>query len=139
VGVLLSILGLLFLAGCGHSDVPQIDEYTWAMTTVQDTEEDGRIIAYGPGGSSAFDNAVEADLECAAKDGELSLIDKAAGRTYAGSYTRLSADSKSSVYEVTVDNVEGTAVSALTTYHDGDETPTLIISLGAYTLNFFAE
>lgn len=45
--IMMLILFLLILSGCGNADVPGIEDYTWEMTSVQCVAENGSIIAYG--------------------------------------------------------------------------------------------
>ena len=40
------ILPLLFLlTSCGESNIPEIDTYTWEMTSVQSGEDNGKVIS----------------------------------------------------------------------------------------------
>lgn len=135
----ISALGFVFLAGCSGNNAPQIDESTWAITTIQSAEAEGQIVACSSDDSEVFENAIEVNFECTAEEGELSLIDKMEDKTYTGSYSLLSSNRESSIYKITLDGTEGTAVSSSTTYNDGNQIPTLIVSLGDYTLNFLAE
>lgn len=136
LSVLLASL-IILLCGCSGSDVPEIDEYLWTMSTVQSADANGQAIAIGPDGSSTLDTAVELELTCQAASGKLTFTDKTNNQTYTGTYKRTDTDSQSVIYEVTVGSSDGTAVVSMTTYQDGSQTPTLIISLADYTLNFF--
>jgi len=134
---------LLLLTGCStnegkQSNLPSIEQYDWEMTTVQSVEAEGQAIAYGPGESSTLDTAVEILLSCTAKNGELTLNDETNGASYSGTYKLTDTSQESLIYEVTVGETAGMAVVAMTTYHDESQVPTLIISLGDYALNFFA-
>lgn len=132
-GLLLAFL-LVLLTGCS-SKTPKIDEYTWVMTSVQSIEAGGQAVAYGEGGSSTLEGAKQIELVCEAQGGNLALTD----RTYTGTYQQSQRDSKSTIYEVNVDETSGVAVAAMTTYQDGTQDPTLIFNLGDYTVNFFAK
>lgn len=134
---------LLLLTGCGtnsdtYTNLPAIDQYSWQMTSVQSVEADGQAVAFGPGGSSPLDSAVEIVLLCTAEDAKFTLADETNGMTYSGVYKLTDASQESLIYEVTVGETEGMAVVSMTTYNDESQTPTLIISLGDYALNFFA-
>lgn len=134
---LLLVLLLLLLVGCS-SKTPKIDEYTWVMTSVQSMETGGQAVAYGEGGSSTLEGAKQVELICKAQGGTLTLTDRTNDRTYTGTYQQSQRDSKSTIYEVEVDGTSGVAVAAMTTYQDGTKDPTLILNLGDYTVNFFA-
>lgn len=136
-GLLLALL-LVLLTGCS-SKAPKIDEYTWVMTSVQSMEAGGQAVAYGEGGSSTLEGAKQIELVCEAQGGNLTLTDRTNDRTYTGTYQQSQRDSKSTIYEVSVDGTSGVAVAAMTTYQDGTQDPTLIFNLGDYTVNFFAK
>ena len=136
--VLLLLLLLVLLTGCS-SKTPKIDEYTWVMTSVQSMEAGGQAVAYGEKGSSTLEGAKQIELVCEAQDGNLTLTDRTNDRTYTGTYQESQRDSKSTIYEVSVDGTSGIAVAAMTTYQDGTQDPTLIFNLGDYTVNFFAK
>ena len=138
LSVLLCLL-LLLLTGCGNKDgtVPKIEDYSWQMSTAQSIEAEGQAVAYGPGNDSTLETAVEILLTCTAADGTITLTDEANGQTYSGTYKLTETDQQTSTYEVTVGETEGMAVVSMTTYHDDSQTPTFIISLGDYALNFF--
>ena len=128
----------LFLTGCS-SKAPKIDEYTWVMTSVQSMEAGGQAVAYGEKGSSTLEGAKQIELVCEAEGGNLTLTERTNDRTYTGTYQQSQRDSKSTIYEVSVDGTSGVAVAAMTTYQDGTQDSTLIFNLGDYTVNFFAK
>ncbi|MCI6149532.1 MAG: hypothetical protein MR705_03715 [Flintibacter sp.] len=136
-GLLLALL-LVLLTGCS-SKTPKIDEYTWVMTSVQSMEAGGQAVAYGEGGSSTLEGAKQIELVCEAQGGNLTLTERTNDRTYIGTYQQSQRDSKSTIYEVSVDGTSGVAVAAMTTYQDGTQDSTLIFNLGDYTVNFFAK
>lgn len=135
MGFLLALL-LIVLTGCSNGNVIKMDEYTWLMTSVQSVEEEGQTIACGLGGSSVLDTAVQIDLACKAENGVITLKDRTNNKTYTGSYKLTDIDSRSSVYEITLGSSNGMAVVAMTTFQDESQTPTCIINLGDYVLNF---
>ena len=129
------------LTGCGGgesktSDAPNIEDYSWQMTTIQSTETDGQAIAHAPGAVGVPDTSVEVILKCTAVDGELTLTDETNGNTYTGTYKLTDTNQVTRIYEVTVGDSEGMAVVSMTVYHDDSKIPAFIISLGDQTLNF---
>ena len=138
------ILGLLvafvlLFSGCGGSDRPEIEEYHWVMDCVQSQDANGQIIAHGTGTDSAADSAQQMALTCQAEDGELTLSDQTNQKTYTGTYPLMETNSQSSLYQVTINDEEGMAVAAMTTYPDADPKPTWILSAGDYAIHFFGE
>lgn len=107
------------------------------MTTVQSMEAEGQAVAYGPGNDSTLGVAVEILLSCTAADGTITLTDETNGRMYSGTYKLTESGRQTSTYEVNVGETAGMAVVSMTTYHDDSQTPTFIISLGDYAMNFF--
>lgn len=130
---------LLFLTGCSNSDVPRIEHYDWIMTSVQSMEEDGQVIAYGERGSSTLDTAKQIELICMAENGDLMLTDQTNHKIYTGTYELSKTDFQSSVYEVAVNGKKGIAIVTLTTYQDGSQEPTFIVTLGEKAIKFFAK
>ena len=109
---------LLLLTACGKSDIPEIDEYTWQMTSIQSSEANGGVIAYGEKWSvgAVEDGAVELDIDCSAKDGILTLTDHTNEVTYTGSYMVSHENPDGAIYNVTLNGQEGVAVTGMTTY-----------------------
>lgn len=131
-----ALFALIFLCGCGNDrNVPKIDEYTWSMTSVQSAEDNGKAIIVGDEADRISDEAVM-ELTCTAENGILTVTDSSSDMTYTGSYAVRSESVESFIYDITLDGEEGYAVSAMTTYMDGTQTPTLILSFAEYTLNF---
>jgi len=133
---------VLVLAGCSNKEsttgnVPNIEDNTWQMTTVQSIEADGQVIVHAPGTVGVPDTSVEVVLKCAAADGDITLTDEANGNTYTGTYELTDTSQETRIYEIVVGDSEGMAVVSMTTYQDERQTPTLIISLDDYALNFF--
>ena len=123
-------------SGC-NSKAVKIDENIWEMVTAQSTKENGKIFAYGKGDDSASDTAIMIELECKAENGVLTLTDTTNNEVYTGEYKITDSSSESVIYDVEIENTSGKAVCSLTTYNDETSKPTLIITLGDYTLNFF--
>jgi len=130
----------LLLTACGNSDIPKIDEYTWKMTSIQSSESNGGVIAYGElwSADTGEVGAVEIDMICTAKEGILTLIDRTNEATYTGNYMVSRENPDGAIYNVTLNGQEGVAVTGMTTYSNETKEATFIINLGEYTINFFA-
>ena len=72
-----------------------------------------------------------------ANDGVFSITDKTNDVIYGGTYRLQSVQPEVTNYIITINDVEGTAVSGTITYADGSTTNTLIISISDYTLTFY--
>ena len=131
---------LLLLTSCGNSDIPKIDEYTWQMTSIQSREANGGVIAYGEQWSAdaVEEDAAELVMDCSAKEGILTLVDRTNEATYTGSYTVSCENPDGVIYNVTLNGQEGVAVTGMTTYSNETKEATFIINLGEYAINFFA-
>ena len=126
---------LLCLAGCGKTEKVPIDQYTWRLRSVQGA--DGAVVACAPEQSELYDGApAVVTMTCEAEAGALTLTDADSGACYTGTYQTEQTDPESTLYTIKLDDTAGHAVSAMTTYQDGSQRPTLIFSLGDYTLNF---
>lgn len=128
---------VLLFSGCGKA-VPKIDDYTWEMTTVQSVEKDGQVIACGKDEGGGLGDALPVELLCTAEAGMITIRDETNGQVYNGGYSVTEDNPDSVIYQVTVGESNGVAVTALTTYHGGDTRSTLIMRFGDYTLNFMA-
>lgn len=141
ISILICLI-VLVLTGCSNKEsatgnVPNIEDHAWQMTTVQSVEADGQVIAHAPGTVGVPDTSVEVVLKCVAADGDLTLTDESNVSTYTGTYELTDTSQETRIYEIVVGDSEGMAVVSTTTYQDESRTPTLIISLDDYALNFF--
>ena len=134
----------LTLAGCS-SDIVKIEVYEWKLTLIQ-SNEDGSVVGCASEHyemHKEIEGLVVIDLICSASDGEFSITDKTNDKSYNGTYKLTTQNSKSTIYEIATAENAGNAVTAYTKYKDGfaatSKTPTLIITLGDYTLNFQTE
>ena len=96
------------------------------------------VIACGDTESLYFDVPV-IDLCCTANQGMLTLTDNTNGQTYPGTYKLNQSDKQSSIYGITLNDIEGMAVVSSIQYHNDTSIPTFIVSLDDYALNFFPE
>ena len=107
---LFGIFLLLWAAGCGKANV-----------------------------ADSHENAAALELTCKAENGRFILTDHTNNKQYTGEYRLKQTDPQSALYEITIGSQTGHAVTGMTTYLDGSQSPTCILSLDAYTLNFQAE
>ncbi len=140
--ILLALLSVGLVA-CGNTPKYAVDDYVWAMVTIQSVEENGDFIAYAPFDDTfqkdTYPNAVALDMTCDAKQGLFSVSDKTNNQTYEGTYKLTDNSSKTTIYEVVIGEKSGNAVISTTNYQDGTKTPTMILSIGNYVLNFQAK
>lgn len=132
---------IFFLCACGNTGIPKIEEYIWSLESVQGGDEkNGGYVACSPEMSDKIqDLSIPIiEIECKAQNGVITLNDKTNNKTYSGSYKVKSKDLRSIIYEITINSKQGLAVSAMTDYYDGSQTPTFIISIDGYALNFYS-
>ena len=131
---------LFSLTSCKQTEKTTIESNEWILSTIQSNEQNGDIIAYNPNDNTVIvpENAIIIELSCSAKDKVLTLLDETNNKTYTGEYKELDDNFESTIYEITINETQGTAVASTMEYNDGKEIPTLIITLGDYTLNFYS-
>ena len=137
IPVLLCLL-LVCLAGCGTGDPSlALEAGVWQLATLQSVEQEGQIVAHGPGTGIVPDTSVELQLTCKAAEGLLTFSNETNDRTCTGSYRLIESGPQSNIYEITVEDTDGMAVVSYTTRQDGGELPTLALQLGDWT-GYFA-
>ena len=128
------------LSAC--NDELKIENYEWRLSTVQ-SSANGRVVAYSAtslfGGAVAYPDAPTVEMSLVAKDGRITITDETNNKTYDGTYSLDAITPDSRNYIITVDGEQGYAGVAMTTYADGSKTPTLPITLGEYSLYFYAD
>ena len=126
--ILLPLLLILLLAGCGRTDENlTIEGHDWTMT-------------------SAIDSAGQPldlpTLTCAAQDGALTVTD-ADGGQQSGTCTLTQRGANDALYDLTLDGESGTALVGITEYTDAgggkSSEYTLILSLPGRTVYFRAD
>lgn len=135
LSVIVSVLTIFCLNGCGSSAKVSIEDYQWEITTIQDNDN-GAVVACSDDNTDLFPDASEIDMFCTTDSKELTLTNQTDDQTYSGTYTKDSSEPDSVIYSIQIGEDSGMAVCAWTTYQDGSKTPTLILSIGNYTLNF---
>ena len=74
-----------------------------------------------------------------AKDGKITITDVTNNKTYEGTYTVSGRNPEGTDYHITIHGKSGYAGVAMTTYADGTKEATLPITLGGYSMYFYAE
>ncbi len=72
-GIIL-LLSAILISACSFGKVPEIDEYTWVMWSVQ-KNDDGQIAAVSSDSAEYFDCDEIIEVTCTAKDGEITFTD----------------------------------------------------------------
>lgn len=134
----LTVLVLFGLVGCSGAEPVSIEKYKWNLHTVQ-SGNDGAVIACSEDNMDVYPGADAMMMSCTAKDGGLAITDTTNDKTYTGTYKRVKASPESILYEFMIGEETGSAVSAMTVYHDESKKPTLILTIGGYALHFYAE
>ena len=133
--VLALVLCLLCLAGCGNRENVPIDAYSWQRTTVQEKQK-GAVIACASEWISSNEGAAEIDWTCEAQNGSFTLTDATNHKSYQGQYRFEKGSPEGTIYEIKLGEATGYAVTGITTYLDNSQSPTFILNIGDYVLNF---
>lgn len=141
IAIILSVIILVCLTGCNNTAKVPIEDYKWSMATIQSMDNNGAFIAYDPDVAidpeySYAGQCTPMEMDCYVSDGKITIKNKTHNQVYYGTCELTENNRDSAIYEITILDEKGTAVTAMTTYADGTEAPTLIISMGGYTLNF---
>ena len=135
--LILLLIVVTLLSGCAFMNLPGIDEFTWKMHVMQGN--DGKVIACSPGDMLGWDAQYEIDMECTANKNKITIKDNTNSNTYTGTWSVQRGYVREIYYNVNINGIEGIAVTAMTTYFNGEEIPTLIINLGEYAIIFYGE
>ena len=139
VYILLLAATLIFaLSACGVGK-PKIEDYEWKMTTIAHVEGEQLVYDAAAEESTTHPEAKIIEMTLVAKNGNITITDVTNGKTYEGTYTVSGRNPKGTDYNITIDGKSGYAGVAMTTYADGTEEPTLPISLGGYSMYFYAK
>lgn len=131
-------LGMLSLSSCSQAGNQFIDKYDWQMTSIQ-AGDDGSAIACAPELTDIHGEAEPVRMTCQAKNGSLTITDSTHGISYTGQYSLQQENAREAVYTVSFEGAEGHGVTAMTTYHDGSQSPSFILSVDSYAINFEAQ
>ena len=126
------------LSACGMGKV-KIEDYEWKMRTIMHGEDNQVVVDAVGEDDPAHPEAKIIDMTLTAKDGKITITDHTNNKTYEGTYKVEQKTPAGTDYKVTIDEKEGYATVAMTTYADGTEEPTLPISLDGYSMYFYAE
>ena len=140
------VIGLLIclltgMTGCDKEEVVRIEDYDWNLTFVL-SSEDGRVWGCAPEHYEAHkdDETIQVmNIDCIVSDGKYTIIDGTNDKEYSGTYEVLEEDKESGIYTLTGEDAAGMAVTSITKGDDGSKTPTLIVSMDGYDINFQSE
>lgn len=134
------LLTIFIFVACGNTsrtEIPDIEDAVWTMSTVQDTHN-GKIIACDQHFSVSFPEAETLDIILNANDGLIEIYDNTNNSKHYVDYKFTSASHTSINYSLSSNTANGYAVISYTeTSHE--KSPVLIISIGGYTVNFYAK
>lgn len=137
----LVILLLAGMTGCSKEETVKIEEHDWNLTFVL-SSEDGRVLGCAPKHYEAHkedESVKEIDLDCVVSDGKYTIVDVTNNTEYSGTYEIMEEDKESVIYTLTSEEGTGMAVTSITKGDDGSRTPTLILSIDGYDINFQSE
>lgn len=144
--VVLMLSALVFsMTGCSSESI-KIENHDWELTLIQ-SSKDGSVIGCASEHyemHKEIEGLIVVDLECSAKNGNFTITDETNNQSYHGNYEESDVISvESTTYSIATTENTGTAVTSITKsdydIDEGDKIPTLIITIGDYTLNFQAE
>lgn len=127
------LMALLLLTGCAKTAAPDPEGSVWQLVTAQ-RSADGAIVACAPGMTGMPEEAVPVDITCRMSGGMLVLAGSGVALTCSWRVTRIEPQSRQ--LAVTLGDTEGLATLSHTVFADGSAVPTLLITLGGYTLTF---
>lgn len=138
ISIILLIISAFSLSGCGLGKM-KIEDYEWTLRYAFHAQGDHVIVDAVQEYDATHPQAKVVDITLAARNGKITITDSTNGRTYEGAYTVERKHPDGTDYKVTVDGKSGHATVGMTTFADGSEQPTLSISVGQYSLYFYAE
>ena len=135
--LLISAVMLAFSA-CGMRR-PKIEDYEWKMRTIAHIEGEQLVYDAVAEESTTHPEAKIIEMTLVAKDGKITITDVTNNKTYEGTYTVSGRNPEGTDYHITIHGKSGYAGVAMTTYADGTKEATLPITLGGYSMYFYAE
>lgn len=134
------ILTALLLCGCVNtvkSNIPEIEDLTWEMNTVQ--EKSGKVIACSAKTADQNPDAWKLKVILSASNGTLEINDMTNGSKFYVEYTLESTDRETRLYSLKAKENRGYAIVGTTSMHGQEEKDTLILAIENYVLNFYRE
>lgn len=134
------LLTVFIFVACGNTaqtEISDIEDNVWTMRTIQDTHT-GKIIACDRQFSESFIEAETLDVILSANDGVIEIYDGTNNSKYYIDYKFTGATHTSRNYSLSSNTAHGYAVISYTeTAYE--KISVLIISIGGYTVNFYAK
>lgn len=136
--VLACLLLLLSLTSCSRGIA--IEEYEWELRyALHHTEESYAAVAVSADMAWSHPEAEVIEARLVASRGEITIVDFTNEMTYTGTYRKVGTNPDGSVeYKITLGDTEGRGVTAMTTYYEGEDEPTLPMAIGDYSMYFYA-
>lgn len=137
--ILLVLFVLLTLSACNTEKIT-IEDCEWKLSAVMNSDitpadSTYAVIAVGEP-DEAYPEATIVNVTLTAANGIITVNDVTNNKVYNGTYKTTKNTPKGTDYEIEIDGQIGYATAAPTKYYNGDEVPTLPISLGKYSLYF---
>ena len=135
---LLAVIMILTLSSCG-SGKNRIEDHEWKMRSIIHVEDNQVVYDATSEESSVHPEARVIDMTLVASNGKITIVDATNHKIYEGTYAVSGKNPRGTEYHITIDGKGGNAGVAMTTYADGIEEPTLPISIGIYSMYFYAK
>lgn len=119
------------------SDIPTIDDCIWVMNTVQDTADNGSVIACNEIVSESYPEAWKLDVILSAADGTLEIYDRTNNLRFNIKYELTKNDIEVRNYSLLGEESGGYAILGKRQFANEPEIDILIIAIDRYVLNFY--
>ena len=136
--LLLCLLALASFTSCTRGIA--IEEYEWELRyALHHTEDSYAAVAVSADMAYSHPEAEVIEARLVASGGEITIVDFTNEKTYVGTYKKVGTNPDGSVdYKITLGDTEGRGVTAMTTYYEGQDEPTLPMAIGDYSMYFYA-
>lgn len=139
LGVIFAVLAMVVscFVGCSAGEKVKITDHEWQLSTAQN--ENGDVIVRSQDYSEVYTDAELKNVILTADENGFTINDLDTGESYSGEYKVENTGGEGVIYEITINGKTGYASCAPTTYKDGAKSDTLTMSIGGYSLTFYAK